>query len=175
MFFDIAWPEFMLIAIVALIVIGPKDLPRAMRVAGFWMRKARSLSREFHNSIDQMIREAELDEVRQELKKAAEIDIAGEFHKTLDPDGSLTNSIKPPDLPDYFDVGAGPGAVPALEHQPAAAANGQAIAEVAPEAPLPDGMPEPDFVGFETTAAAEAGIVEPSLVEPAHDAAPTSH
>src|SRR5437879_11329362 len=64
MLFDIGWPELMLIGIVALVVIGPKDLPRALRVAGFWVRKARTLSREFQSSIDQMIREAELEEVR---------------------------------------------------------------------------------------------------------------
>ena len=71
MLFDIGWPELMLIGIVALVVIGPKDLPRALRVAGFWVRKARTLSREFQGSIDQMIREAELEEVRQDLKKAS--------------------------------------------------------------------------------------------------------
>ena len=71
MLFDIGWPELMLIGIVALVVIGPKDLPRALRVAGFWVRKARTLSREFQSSVDQMIREAELEEVREDLKKAA--------------------------------------------------------------------------------------------------------
>src|ERR1700674_5408734 len=103
MLFDIGWPELMLIGVIALVVIGPKDLPRAMRVAGFWVRKARTLSREVQSSIDQMIREAELDEVRQELKKASEFDIAKEFHNTVDPPGnlagSLTETIRPPDLP----------------------------------------------------------------------------
>ena len=40
MLFDIGWPELMLIGIVALVVIGPKDLPRALRIAGFWVRKS---------------------------------------------------------------------------------------------------------------------------------------
>jgi Tat protein translocase TatB subunit len=69
MFFDIAWPELVLIGVVALVFIGPKDLPRALRVAGYWFGKARTLSREFQNSVDQMIREAELDEMREQLKK----------------------------------------------------------------------------------------------------------
>lgn len=103
MLFDIGWPELMLIGAVALVVIGPKDLPRAMRVAGYWMRKARSLSREFHSSVEQMIREAELDEMRQQLKKATEFDIEKEFHNTVDPTGSLAESIKPPDIPDFFE------------------------------------------------------------------------
>ena len=96
---NVGWPELLLIGIVALVVIGPKDLPRAMRIAGYWMRKARTLSREFQSSVDQMIREAELNEVRQDLKKATEFNIEAEFHKTVDPDGSLAESIKPLELP----------------------------------------------------------------------------
>ena len=64
MLLDFGWSELMLIGIVALVVIGPKDLPRALRVAGFWVRKARTLSREFQSSVEQMVREAELDEMR---------------------------------------------------------------------------------------------------------------
>src|SRR5579862_3102428 len=102
MLLDIGWPELMLIGLVALVVIGPKDLPRAMRIAGFWVRKARTMSREFQNSIDQMIREAELDEIRDEVKKATDFDLEGEFHRSVDPSGELAGSIKPPELPDYF-------------------------------------------------------------------------
>ena len=108
MLFDIGWPELMLIGIVALVVIGPKDLPRALRVAGFWVRKARTLSREFQGSIDQMIREAELEEVREELKKASEFNIEKEIRNTIDPQGELTEAIKPPDVPDFFLEAEGP-------------------------------------------------------------------
>ena len=104
MLFDIGWPELMLIGVVALVVIGPKDLPRALRIAGYWVRKARTLSREFQSSVEQMIREAELDEMRQELKKATELDLNKEFQKAVDPDGSLAESIRPPDIPDHFDT-----------------------------------------------------------------------
>src|SRR6185437_1492951 len=52
MLFDIGWPELLLIGAVALVVIGPKDLPRALRIAGYWVRRARSMSREFQNSVD---------------------------------------------------------------------------------------------------------------------------
>ena len=103
MFFDIGWPELLLIGVVALVVIGPKDLPRALRVAGYWVRKARTLSREFQSSVEQMLREAELEEMRQNLKKATEFDIEKEFNKTIDPDGKLAESIRPPDIPDHFD------------------------------------------------------------------------
>jgi sec-independent protein translocase protein TatB len=101
MLLDFGWSELMLIGVVALVVIGPKDLPRALRVAGYWVRKARSLSREFQSSVEQMVREAELDEVRQEHKKASEIDLYKEFRQAVDPTGSLTETLKPPELPDF--------------------------------------------------------------------------
>src|ERR1700693_4555719 len=125
MLFDIGWPELRLIGVIALVVIGPKDLPRALRVAGFWVRKARTLSREFQSSIDQMIRAAELDEAREELKKAAEFDLEKEIRSTVDPTGELAESIKPPELPDYFEE---PGAVTPVitEEAPALSASAEA-------------------------------------------------
>ncbi|WP_242096799.1 Sec-independent protein translocase protein TatB [Sphingomonas sp. CROZ-RG-20F-R02-07] len=58
--FDIAPSEFMLVAFVALIVIGPKDLPKAMRFLGHWVGKARGVARQFRSGFDEMVREAEL-------------------------------------------------------------------------------------------------------------------
>jgi sec-independent protein translocase protein TatB len=101
MLLDFGWSELMLIGLVALVVIGPKDLPKALRVAGFWVRKARTLSREFQSSVEQMVREAELDEMRQELNKVTQIDLDKEFRQTVDPTGSLTESLKPPELEDF--------------------------------------------------------------------------
>jgi sec-independent protein translocase protein TatB len=66
--FDIAWSELALIGAVALIVIGPKDLPKVMRVMGQWTRKARLLAGEFQNNFDELLREAELDEVRRQVQ-----------------------------------------------------------------------------------------------------------
>jgi sec-independent protein translocase protein TatB len=121
MLFDLGMSELLLIGVVALVVIGPKDLPKALRVAGFWVKKARTLSREFQSSVEQMIREAELDEMRQEFKKASEIDLDREFRQTIDPTGSLAESLKPPELPKFSDADlpAAPapdaGALPAPE------------------------------------------------------------
>src|SRR6185437_9658061 len=117
MLFDIGWPELMLIGAVALVVIGPKDLPRALRIAGFWVKKARTLSREFQSSVDQMIREAELDEMRQELKKATEIDVEKEFRQTIDPTGSLAESLKPPELPKFSEADLPAAPVPEAQPQ----------------------------------------------------------
>jgi sec-independent protein translocase protein TatB len=145
MFLDFGWSELMLIGIVALVVIGPKDLPKALRVAGFWVRKARTLSREFQSSVEQMVREAELDEVRDQLKKASEINIDQEFRQTVDPTGSLAESLKPPELPNF----SGP-ALPETHHD-------------APAAPEPT---EPAPPTTEPTEAAQPAIA------PADDAAP---
>lgn len=135
MLFDLSMTELMLIGVVALVVIGPKDLPKALRVAGYWLKKARSLSREFQSSVEQMIREAELDEMGKEFKKASEIDLDREFRNTIDPGGSLAESLKPPELPRVSgaDLAAAPasapqaGALPAPErHQPEQTAPGAA-------------------------------------------------
>ncbi|MEQ1753615.1 MAG: Sec-independent protein translocase protein TatB [Micropepsaceae bacterium] len=65
--FDIGWDELLVIAIVALVVIGPKDLPQAFRIAGRWMAKARALARDFQSHIDDLMRESELDELKREF------------------------------------------------------------------------------------------------------------
>ncbi len=139
MLFDLGWSEILLIGTVALVFIGPKDLPKAMRVAGYWVRKARTLSREFQGSIDQMIREAELDEMRQELKKAAEFDLDKEFHNTIDPTGSLREGLKPPELPNFSATGtvstagvANPGETAATEPGEAAALHAETQREPVP-------------------------------------------
>ena len=67
--FDIAPMELLLCAVVALLVIGPKDLPKAMRVMGHWIGRARGVARHFRSGIDAMIRESELAEME---KKWAE-------------------------------------------------------------------------------------------------------
>lgn len=68
--FDIAPSELMLVGAVALVVIGPKDLPRAMRFVGHWVGRARGMARHFRMGIDEIIRQSELDEMQQ--KWAAE-------------------------------------------------------------------------------------------------------
>ena len=61
--FDVAPTELLLVAMVALIVIGPKDLPKAMRFVGYWVSRARGVARQFRSGFDSMVREAELQEM----------------------------------------------------------------------------------------------------------------
>jgi sec-independent protein translocase protein TatB len=105
--FDFSWSELLVIALVALVVIGPKDLPRVLRAAGKWAAKARAVAREFQSSIDQMIRESELDEVRKEVEKVAATDLGHEIQQSVDPKGELHASLQPPELGDAVNNPAG--------------------------------------------------------------------
>lgn len=66
--FEVAPSEMLLFAIVAIVVIGPKDLPKAMRFVGKWVGKARGMARHFRSGIDTMIREAELEELEKQWR-----------------------------------------------------------------------------------------------------------
>lgn len=63
---DVAPTELLLVAVVALLVIGPKDLPRAMRVVGKWVGRARGVARQFRSGMDTMIRESELADLQKQ-------------------------------------------------------------------------------------------------------------
>ncbi len=85
--FDIGWSEMAVIAIVALVVLGPKELPNALKTAAQWMRTARKLAREFQSGVDQIVREAELDEARKTVQQATQLNLGKEIEKVVDPTG----------------------------------------------------------------------------------------
>jgi sec-independent protein translocase protein TatB len=92
--FDIAPSEFILFALVALVVIGPKDLPKAMRVVGRFVGKARGMARHFRSGFDAMVREAELEEMEKKWKE--------ENERIMREHGALTEtvaSLPPPQDP----------------------------------------------------------------------------
>ena len=68
--FDIGWTEIAIIAVVALVVIGPKDLPGVIRAVGRWSGKARKVTRDFQRNFETMAEESELAEVRREIAEA---------------------------------------------------------------------------------------------------------
>jgi sec-independent protein translocase protein TatB len=67
--FDIGASELLVLVIVAIVVIGPKDLPMALRTAGRWVAKMRSVSNHFRSGIETMIREAEMEEMERKWKE----------------------------------------------------------------------------------------------------------
>lgn len=67
--FDLfSWSHILILLTVALVVVGPKDLPRLMHMAGKWAGKARGMANEFKKSFDEMARQSELDELRKEIE-----------------------------------------------------------------------------------------------------------
>src|SRR3546814_1739478 len=92
--FDIAVSELGGVAGVALVVIGPKDLPTVLRTMRQWTSKARSMAREFQSGLDDMVREAELDDLRKAAKQVTDFSIENEIKKAVDPDGSMAEDFK---------------------------------------------------------------------------------
>jgi len=91
--FDLGWSELAVIALVALIIVGPRELPEVLRTVGKWVRKARSMAREFQSSVDDMVREAELDEARKTMESARHLDIGKEIENSIDPTGSVKEEV----------------------------------------------------------------------------------
>lgn len=100
MFPDLSWSHMLLVLVVALVVVGPKDLPKLMRKIGQWTAKARGMADQFRRSFDEMARQSELDELRKELdelrntRPLADVDQA--MTKALNgPAVSLDPEVKP--------------------------------------------------------------------------------
>ncbi|MEI9997193.1 MAG: Sec-independent protein translocase protein TatB [Rhizomicrobium sp.] len=125
-----SWSHILVLLIVALVVVGPKDLPRLMRIVGQWTGKARAMADQFRRSFDDMARQSELDELRKEIESLRVgnplSDIERDLHRSIVPDDmkSPASNVPPP------------GGV-TLD-------------------PLPDGGPEPRAGEFEVTTAATA-------------------
>ncbi len=83
MLFDIAPSEMLLTAVLAVVFIGPKDMPRALRTAGKWIGKMRRVSGHFRSGIENIIREAELEEMEQKWREQNEAIMKA--HPTIDP------------------------------------------------------------------------------------------
>lgn len=144
---DIGWSELLVIMVVALLVIGPKDLPKVLKTVGIWVRKARMLTRDFQNSVDEMIREADLEDVRRQATELRNLNLAKEVENTIDPSGSLRNA---------FD--------PNVTSSPAVTARPRAEDDSDPEAEA-DRTAHGDFRGTGTVQAAQipAAAAEPQL------------
>ena len=84
---DIGWTELLAIAVLTIIVVGPKDLPKVLRTIGQWTAKARSITREFQNSLDDMVRQTDLDEIKREIDATTYNNI-GSLDNIIDPSGT---------------------------------------------------------------------------------------
>lgn len=91
--FDIGWPELLLIAVLVIIVVGPKDLPRVMRTVAHYVGKAKSMTREFRGYVDDMVRESELDEIKNQIQAGADLDPGGLMENIIDPDHEIQDAM----------------------------------------------------------------------------------
>ena len=91
--FDIGWQELFLVAVITILVVGPKELPRVLKTVVAGVRKVRGLANDFQRGIDELARETELDDIRKDLEKAADIDLERELEETIDPTGDLTDTM----------------------------------------------------------------------------------
>jgi sec-independent protein translocase protein TatB len=101
---DIGWTETMMIAVVVIVVVGPKDLPRVLRTFGRWVAKMRAMAQEFHRSLDDIAREADFEELRKTAEDAARIDLPGTIGNVMDPSGTVIGAS---DAIDASEAGAG--------------------------------------------------------------------
>jgi|SRR6266550_191913 len=159
--FGIDSPELLVIAVVALVVIGPKELPGMLRSWGKWMAKARGMAAEFRGHVDEMVRQSELDEVKKQLESAPGLDL-----QALDPTKQIKSVIQGgmaegekalAEAKSAFDNPlAEPESAPQIAAEPAVEPAPETAPTVAVEA-----LPEP------ATATAEAALSPPAESSPA--------
>ncbi len=144
--FDLGWQEFMLIALIALIVVGPKDLPRVIRAVSQGIRRVRGVAREFHSSLEEVAREAELDDIRKQARDLANEGLDESLRKDLDPMGEIEHSIRNAQR-QFNDANSAIGTAErefksdiAKAQEPAADAVGE---PTAPEQSAPEPAPQP--------------------------------
>ncbi len=176
--FDFAWTEIALIGVVALVLIGPKDMPVAVKAVANVVKKARRMAAEFQGQVDEMVRDTELADVRKQINEIRNFDIRGEIERAVDEDGSLRKSFDDPFAasplatpPAASDAPAGDapadGALPEVD-LPAPPAPRMIGALIDPEAPA-----VPAFIPPEVAAAAAApAFIPPNAAQASFRRAP---
>ena len=148
--FDISWSEFLLIGVVALIVIGPKELPAVMRTMGQWTRKVRSMASDFQNQFQEAMREAEMTDLKKQVDDMAqEVTNFDPLKSVRDNVESVGEDVKrslgptPEPAPALLAAGAEPGLTEApAETSPAPSEAGSLPAAETPVPALPEAPSE---------------------------------
>jgi sec-independent protein translocase protein TatB len=96
--FDIGWQELFIVAAIAIVVVGPRDLPRILKTVMSAIKKAKNMASEFQSGIDDVVREVELDDIRREANKMATMDLEDEVKSALDPTGDLDKDLDMSDV-----------------------------------------------------------------------------
>jgi len=165
--FDFAWSEILLIGAVALIAIGPKDMPAAIRTISGMIKKARRMAAEFQTHVDEMVREADLGDVKTAFNDLRRMDLPSVIEKHIDPDRSIRktfddNPLEPvyPTAEEVSTLDPVAQIPPAAVTEPVAAAEPEPVACLAPAFIPPGLVPKPP--------AAVAAVEDPPAFIPPH-------
>ncbi|WP_198372224.1 Sec-independent protein translocase protein TatB [Roseomonas rosulenta] len=178
---DLAWSEIALIAVVALVVIGPKDLPEAIKGIAKGIQSLKRKVAEFQQQADELVREAKLDDVRNQIadvrntiSNIRNFDIKGEIEKTVDADGTVRKAFDDPMKDSYTPPVYTPPPVP--DNAPAFVPPDVARWASPPPPPPPPQPEAPAFVPPSTPApiAMPAPFVEPPAAPEPKPASTTS-
>lgn len=156
--FDIGWSELVVIAVVALIAIGPKELPGVLRMVGQWMGKARKMAAEFQGQFQEAMREAEMADLKKsfdEVKEAATGLTSGNIMTSLQKDVGDALKIDDIDKP-KLDVGGDPQIASAI---------GEPVTPATPTEPAPETFVEASSYGVVSEPLAITREVEPAPIE----------
>jgi sec-independent protein translocase protein TatB len=158
--FDIGWSELVVIAVVALIAIGPKELPGVLRMVGQWMGKARKMASEFQGQFQEAMREAEMADLKKsfdEVREAATGITSGNIMTSLQKDVSDALQIdKPVDAQVASAIDA-----PVTSSDAQVTSSDALVTPTTPAAPTPE-----TFVEAETHAATTEPLAITSEVKP---------
>jgi len=91
--FDLGWWELAIVGLLMILILGPKELPHAMRAMAKFLRKARRLASEFQGHMDDLMRESELADVKETVQSISKKDIGREIEKVVDPTGEFSAEI----------------------------------------------------------------------------------
>ena len=95
--FDIGAAELLVVVVVAILVIGPKDMPAAMRAAGRWIGKLRRMSAHFRSGIDEMVRQAEIEEMEEKWSQRNK-EIMAKYPTGSEPEGGAPEELPMPQM-----------------------------------------------------------------------------
>ena len=156
--FDIGWSELVVIAVVALIAIGPKELPGVLRMVGQWMGKARKMAAEFQGQFQEAMREAEMADLKKsfdEVKEAATGFTSGNVMTSLEKD--VGNALR---IDDIDKPAASATEAPAIDPP---------VTPTTPEMPIPETFTEADAhaAAMEPLAITREAQAQPAPPDPA--------
>jgi sec-independent protein translocase protein TatB len=179
--FDISWGKLVIIGVVALLVIGPKELPGVLRMVGQWMGKMRRMAAEFQGQFQEAMREAEMADLKKQFD-----DTAATFNSAIDPSGMKADFEKMMDPAPASSTAATPDpsapppasdpAAPAAPSDPAASGAAPVAPAVDLNVPMPEPLPPVTEADFKPLPAAPAPepAVPPASPSTATAPAPSS-